>query len=86
MRSSQRVRHLDKLLAQSADLKVDDDRLTVAWPMEEQAHLLGISDVKQLDDLLEENEEIIVRLSHYSFIEKTAGSYRRVRHLFVWIS
>jgi hypothetical protein len=70
MRSSQRVRHLDKLLAQSADLKVDDDRLTVAWPMEEQAHLLGISDVKQLDDLLEENEEIIVRLSHYSFIEK----------------
>jgi len=70
MRSNRRVRRLDKRIADDADLKVDEDRTSMSWIMEEQAHFLGISDIKQLDALLDENEEAVVRLAHYSWSEQ----------------
>jgi hypothetical protein len=66
MRSSPLVQKLDERIAGDARLTIKSDQ-SAAFPQVENAKLFGISDIAELDKLLEENQEALVRMSHYSW-------------------
>jgi hypothetical protein len=81
MRSSPLVQALDESIAKDAKVPVEAEG-SMAFPAAESATLLGISDIAQLDLLLSENREAVVRMSHYSWPTKHVARGECVFYLF----
>jgi hypothetical protein len=80
MRSSDLVHRLDEI-AHDARLPIQSDQ-SVAFPGVENATLFGLPDIATLDQLLEENQEAVVRMSQYSFTDQHILRGHSILYLF----
>jgi hypothetical protein len=68
IRSSTLVQRLDDEIARNEKLQIKPDE-TTAILEQENARFFGITDVARIDELLEENQEAVLRIASYSFRE-----------------
>jgi hypothetical protein len=81
IRSSPLVRKIDDQIAANGRLPIDPNN-TIAFPEVENAELFGVSDVAELDSLLAENQEAVLRLSSYTHTENRVLRGAAVNALF----
>lgn len=85
MWSSPLVKRLDRQIAGIAELGIEPEH-PMAFPMVEQALLLGVADLAELDHLLDDYQEEVVRLSNYSRPSKVVTKGESVWYLFNFLS
>jgi hypothetical protein len=85
MWSSPRVKRLDRQIAEVAGLGIEPEH-PMAFPMVEQALLLGVADLVELDGLLDHYQEEVVKLSSYSRPSKVVTKGECVWYLFNFLS
>jgi hypothetical protein len=81
MRSDATVMRLDEAIAHTARLPLDSEGSS-AWPVLEEALLFGVSTIGQLHRLLLENEDSVIRMSHYSYPTKSIARGHCLLYLF----
>ncbi len=80
MRSSPLVGRVDERISKGAMVPIESEG-SCAWPAEEQAHLLGISSIAELDRMLSENEEATYLMSSFSWPTKKLGRGESIIYL-----